>query len=266
MMKRLAFSLAIAAACWAQPALAPPQMGFIQDGANSLRPVLGVAGNFVLGDAAASGVISAAFSGTFGLLKTDSTLIAIDRQGLAIATVDAPGGPALFAFAADGAPALVYLAASNTLLRWDAGTFVPVAFDTASLSADRVVAIARPDASRAALIVRRNDTLWDVRVDVDSGQIASQAALNDIAGPVLMLSNGGLVFADSNGIVVRAVDGAGKHINARLPANFAFQQMGGEWIQIRDLDSPYSLALRITPGREQIFFLPEAAAALEVNP
>src|SRR5260221_14688765 len=64
-------------ALWAQ--IATPQIGFMQDGGNALRPVYGIAGNFVLGDSSAADVQAASFSGSFGMLKTASTLIVIDR-------------------------------------------------------------------------------------------------------------------------------------------------------------------------------------------
>ena len=91
-MKTVLLSLTLAAIASTQPALSPPQVGFLQDSANSLRPVFGIAGNFLMGDSTASDVVAAAFSGSFGILKTDSALIVTDRQGQRIATQDAPAG------------------------------------------------------------------------------------------------------------------------------------------------------------------------------
>src|SRR5437016_879447 len=127
-MKAFLIALSIApVALWAQ--LATPQIGFIQDSGNALRPVYGIAGNFVLGDSAAAGVQAASFSGSFGMLKTRSTLIVIDRQGQVVASQDAPAGPALFAFSRTGAPALAYLPDANVLLQWLDGVFQQVPLD-----------------------------------------------------------------------------------------------------------------------------------------
>jgi len=38
-MKSVVMAFLLAAAASAQPALAPPQVGFLEDGANSFRPV-----------------------------------------------------------------------------------------------------------------------------------------------------------------------------------------------------------------------------------
>src|SRR5258708_35406702 len=85
-------------------------------------------GNLRLGDSAAAGVQEASFSGSFGMLKTASTLIVIDRQGQVVASQDAPAGPALFAFSRTGTPALAYLADAGILLQWADGVFQQVSF------------------------------------------------------------------------------------------------------------------------------------------
>src|SRR5258708_38533019 len=101
-MKAFLIALSIApVALWAQ--LATPQIGFIQDSGNALRPVYGIAGNFVLGNSAAAGLQAASFSGSFGMLKTASTLIVIDRQRQVVVSQHVPAGPALLAFSRAGA-------------------------------------------------------------------------------------------------------------------------------------------------------------------
>jgi len=243
-MKALLITLSMTpVAMWAQ--LAPPQIGFIQDSGNALRPVYGLAGNFVLGDSVADNVESASFSGSFGMLKTTSTLAVIDRQGQFVASQDAPAGPALFAFSRNAAPALAYLSAANVLLQWSDGVFQQVPFASAT-----VLSIAVVEAGQAALILQRDDGLWDVRILLSTGETISQTALLGVAAPALMLATGELLYADANGIVVRKPDGSEKHIAAQLPSTFAFQQMGDGWIQIREY------AVRLTDGKEQFYALP----------
>ena len=244
-MKALLTLLSISAA-WAQTSLAPPQVGFTLDSGNAFRPVYGIAGNFVMGSTAATGVVSAAFSGSFGWMKTDSALLVTDRQGQVLASMDAPDGPALFAFTQGGAPSLAFLASTNALIQWNAGTFQQVArFD-----ASGVVSIAAPDAGHAALIVQRDDGLWDVRLLLATGEIASQTALPGLRAPVLMLATGDLIFTDADTLVIRRSNGA--VAQAFVPVCcVALQQMGDGWIQLG------KFALRITEGREQLYTLPE---------
>ena len=84
---------------WAQPAIAPPRLGFVQDSAHTLRPAYGAGGQLHSRTVRVPAtIVSEAFSGSIGLLKTDSSLAAFDSQGKLLASMDAPGGPALFAF------------------------------------------------------------------------------------------------------------------------------------------------------------------------
>ena len=234
-----------AASAWAQPALTPPHLGFIADSRDNLRPVYGIAGNFVVGAPAASGAISAAFSGSCGLLKTDKAVVAFDPQGKTLASIDAPAGAALFAFAPSGDAALIYVA--GTLIRYGAGRFIALHTDSAE-----VIAVAWPD----SLIVQRGDGLW--KLSLVNGTVRSQIALNGVTAPVLALPSGELVSGDAHGFVLTKPDGSQVLIAAKLPARFSLQQLGDGWVGISDAASPARFALRVTPGREGFYRIPEA--------
>jgi hypothetical protein len=210
-----------------------------------------------LGDPVTIGVISAAHSGSYGWVKTSSIVAVIDKAGAIVASTAATDGPALFAFTHSGEPALSYLTASNQLLTWKAGAFTAVPFDAAALAANTVLSIAAPDSDHAAVIVQRDDGLWDVRVQLATGEIDAQTALLGVAAPLLTFATGDLVYTDADGIVLRKPDGSERHISSRLPANFALQQMGEEWIQVQDTAGGREFAIRITKNREQSYELPE---------
>jgi hypothetical protein len=229
----------------------------MRDAADSLRPVYGIAGNFLVGDPVAIGVTSAAHSGSYGWVKTSSTVAVIDKAGAIVATSTVADGPALFAFTRTGEPALAYLAPSNQLLTWKAGAFTAVPFDATTLGANVVLSIAAPDSDHAAVIVQRDDGVWDVRVQLATGEIDAQTALLGVAAPVLMFESGDLVYTDANGIALRKPDGSERHISVRLPASFAFQQMGEGWLQVQDLAGGQQFAIRIAQNREQAYRLPE---------
>jgi hypothetical protein len=259
-MKALMAALSfLAVSAWAQPAIAPPQIGFIQDTAGTMRPVYGLAGNFLMGEPIAAGVISGAFSGSFGWTKTDSTVNVTDSQGQAIAAADAPDGPALFAFGSDGKPALAYLFLSNTLLQWSGAELTPVPLDGAAIAADAVLSIAAPDSDHAAMLVQRKDGVWDLRVLLATGEVDSQAALPAVTAPACMLANGDVVSRDDDSLVVHKVDGSVVHIAARLPDSFSLQQMGDRWLQLRDLGNGGQFAVRISKDREGYYALPEVS-------
>jgi hypothetical protein len=235
-------------AMWAQHSLTPPEVGFLVGSSGHVYAVSGLAGNFVLGRAAGSGIISAAFSGVFRMLKTDSALSVVNQRGRVVARMDAPPGPALFAFSANGSPAIAYFPQSKALLVWDGREFRP----GPEIDQD-VLAIG----SGGEFLVQRNGELWELQVDLRSGAIVSQAALPGIAAPVLLVSDGALVYRDSNALVLRRADGSEKHIAAHLPANIAFGQMGDAWVQITDLATGRLSALGLQAGKEAYYLLPE---------
>jgi hypothetical protein len=225
----------------------PPQMGFAGAADGTLRPVYGVAGNFILGPSVAGKVISQAFSGSLGLLKTESTLVAFDGQGRVLATKYAAAGPALFAFSPDGATAIAYIASSNTLVEWKADQLAAIPL---RLEPGTVLAVALPNAFEASLIVQREGEIWEVAS-------ASQRALVGVTAPLLALASGELVYSDAKGIVLRKPDNSEVHIAGRLPAKFSLQQMDSDWVQLSELDTARRFAIRVLAGREDIYQLPE---------
>jgi len=235
------------ACAWAQPAIAPPQIGYVQDRAGVFRPVLGIAGNFLLPDADAPVVTSAAFSGRFGLIKTDAVLAVTDVNAQIISEMAAPSGPALFAFTREGEPALAYLPNSSTLLQWNGAAFARLAFDLSGIGS--VLSIGAPDAEHAAFLVEREDQVWDVRVVLATGEPDSQAATT-YKPPVLMLASGVVVGRETGGFIIRRPDGRGIHLPAELPDISEVHQTGEEWVQAGNF------LVRTTAGKEGIFVLP----------
>jgi len=242
---------------WAQPSIAPPQLGFVEDSARALRPAYGLAGNFILGPSIAGEVLTEAFSGSLGLLKTESSLAAFDSQGKLVASMDVAPGPALFAFSPSGSMALAYIASSNELVEWRGSAFASVSLNHEDPMPDDVLAIAFPTPFEASLIVQRKDTIWKLNFPLGRVGEVSQNAVVGVHAPVLMLPSGELIYPDATGIVVRRSDASEVRIAAPLPASFSLQQMNQEWVQLTDLNSRARFAIRTTPGREGFYQLPE---------
>jgi hypothetical protein len=255
MKKSLVICFISLATLAAQTAIRPPQMGFALAADQSVRPVYGIAGSFILGPSVAAHALSQAFSGSLGLLKTDSTVTAFDAQGRVLGSTGAASGPALFAFSPDGVTALAYIASGNTLIEWSGGRFSTVPFRP---EAATVLGIAMPNAFEASLIVQRSAGIWELRLPFNHGRAASQQALPGVRAPLFALASGELVYGDSNGLMLRKADGSGLHIAAQLPASFSMQQMDSDWIQVADGGSTRRYAIRLTPGREGFYQLPEA--------
>jgi hypothetical protein len=243
---------------WAQPVIRPPQIGFMEDSAHNLRPAFGLAGNFMLGPPIVGKVVAEAFSGSIGLLKTDSSLSAFDSQGKVLASIDVGPGPALLAFSPTGGTAIAFIVASNQLVEWGGGAFAPMSLNFSEGRADSVLAIAFPTPSEASLIVQRKDGVWELSVQLDTLSTVSQTALSGVHAPLLKLPPGDLVYSDSGGIVVRRTDASEVHIPASLPANFSLQQMNVGWVELADLNTSRRFAVHTEAGREAIYRLPES--------
>jgi hypothetical protein len=241
----------------AQPVLAPPQLGFVDDNAHALRPVYGVTGNFILGPPVAGNIVSEAFSGSVGLLKTDSSLAAFDSRGKILASIDVTPGPALFAVSPGGNAALAYIASANALVAWSGSAFAHLPFHDEEAAPDTVLAVAYPTSLEASLMVQRNDTIWQIDVALGTAGIVSQSALAGVHAPLLALPSGDLVYRDAGGIAVRKTDGSEVHIAASVPASFSLQQMNRGWVQLTDLTSGARFAIHTAPGREGFYRLPE---------
>ena len=244
---RPALLLFCCAAALAQPAIRPPDVGTIRDSSGSLYTVTGIPGNFIAAEAGISGIISAAFSGSAGLLKTDAELVVMNAKNEVIERWTAPAGPALFAFDLTGAPALAYYSGA---LRGLGPKPTHFNLDGDVLS----VAAAGPD---AAAIVRRGDCLWSLRIALDSGTVG-ETLLPNISGPVFLLAGGGLLFTRESDIVLRGEGGAERTINAPFAVQ-AFESMGKDWIAIRESGGDRLFALHVTARALELYQVPEVA-------
>ncbi len=134
-----------------------------------------------------------------------------------------------------------------------------VPFDCQLFPPSAVLAISAPDRGHVAFLIQRDHGLGEVRVLIETGEADSQEALPGVDAPALRLSSGELIYTDANGIVIRKADATEIHLNAQLPASFSLAQMGAGWVELSDLASSARFAIRVTPGRERLYFLPEVS-------
>jgi len=240
--------LLLAVAAVAQPAIAPPAIGTVRDGSGGLHTVLGVAGNFIVNDAGISNAVSAAFSASAGLVKTGAEVLVLDSTGQITNRYTAPAGPALFAFDRTGAPALAYY--SGTLFQ-----FVNNQPTQVNWTGD-AVSIASAGPGSASAIVHRDDGLWHIRFALSDGSVENESHLIDVSGPVLLLPKGALLFARQNDLVVRDSNGAERLLPEAFDVD-SFEQMGKDWIAVREAGGGRLFALHITPLTLELYQIPD---------
>jgi hypothetical protein len=236
------------APAFAQTAISPPNVGIVRDSGGSVHAVNGIAGNFLLADTGISNAMSAAFSGSAGLIKTDTEVLVLDASYQVTARYDALSGPALFAFDASGAPALTYY--SGTLFRFHNDTLEPL-----NWSGD-AVAIALSGRRSAAVLVQRDGRLWNVRLSLASGEIEYEGLLAGVSGPAALLSDGALVYTDGNDVVVRDGAGTERRVASGIAVDY-FEQLGKDWLAIREAGGGRLFVLRVRPESLELYQVPE---------
>jgi hypothetical protein len=245
----------------AQSGFTPPRVGFIKDNGGGLRPVFGVAANFVLGEAIDTGVVTVAFSSRYGLAKKEKTLSVFDREGRLLCQRPAPRGPAVFAISASGSEALALFQQTSQVIRlWNCRAS-PVLVDPQDLARE-VLSFAVFGRDRLAFVLRREGLFWLLEASLSTGRSLQQTALPGVSAPVLLRSDGTLLFADGEELVVRKVDGAERRISVGSSAA-SLDEMGDGWVHVLEAGDDGSpaghLALRLLEDREELYRLPEAA-------
>jgi hypothetical protein len=98
---KFVFAFMLAACCAGQ--ISPPLIGYVRTSGRELRPVYGVAGAFLTGEAIDRDVLSSSFSVRVGLVKKDHELL-VYREQTIVRRHAVPPGPARFGFTAAGEP------------------------------------------------------------------------------------------------------------------------------------------------------------------
>lgn len=240
---KLALILTLAGCAGAQTTLEPARIGRMVDPAGSLRPVSGVAGNFIVGSPLQSRVLGSACGRDVCLAKTDSAVVSDSGA------VEAPPGPALISI--HDSEAVLYFVESRQLARWRAGQLVIL---DSSIDGD-VLAI-RDGPSGVELAVRRDSGVWIVAADN-----SALSFLTEGGGPVLLL-DGAAVYATADQLVLRRDDGSEMRYDAAgVTALFA---LGEGYVQATARGTIY--ALKTSAGREQLFVLPQPPAPWRPRP
>lgn len=223
---------------WTAAALAqsftPPLAGVVRDSRNQVRRVHGIAGNFLVSSDAVSEARSAAFSGRFGLLKSEDSVITIDQDGKVLDAAPAPAGDALFAFDREGVPALAYFPETREVRDFKRG-------ETRLMEVDGVVGL-----GVSAMLVFEQKRLW-LRRGGGTALVSDEEF--EAPPPSLLLADGTVIHASGAELIVTAADGGSRR--ARLDeACLRLEQMSDGWVQA----APRT-ALRLADLR--IYRLPE---------
>jgi len=250
-MVRLLVGAILALAGWAQWQAGAPRIGCVLDPNGGLRPLWGIAGNFVAGERLAEGVISAACRDGRAVVKLDGELLLVDERGVVSGRWQAPPGPALFAHDAAGRPALVYFPEEGLLCRLRGEGLEPLrSFE------DEVAAIAWLGQDKALRAVRRHGGIE--LVEFAPHDPASDVPVQTLPwdGPVLALEGGRLLLGDRSQLLLRQADGSFR--SYPMPALVTgLRTLGDGWVEVELAARPQRIAVRIAGEEVALFALPE---------
>jgi hypothetical protein len=158
-MRHVAF---FACAFWCTAQLSPPVIGYVRTSASELRPVLGVAGAFVLGETLERDVLSASFTSASGLVKKEREVL-FYRAGKFVSRHDAPAGIAVFSFTSRGEPAAARFE-NGECHEWRGGEFVPADQITCgdNASVDQVADDWLALRGENGILLKRGDRTWQL--------------------------------------------------------------------------------------------------------
>ena len=251
-MKRVILFLAFAPLC--ALAIDVPRVGYSRDAQGMVRPIDGVAGNFLLGDPLADdAAVAFAWSGTFGIRKTDTALEWWDSAGMRVDGIDFPAGDVVIGFDRAGrSSALIYSTSSQKLSevsldQWRLRlTEVPVSL---SASTEEVLALVNGRSS-IDVAVRRPEGIFIVTFDRASGSRLGEVALTRDASRLVLAVDGSIVGIDGTTLWLRRVDGS--EWNTDTGVTLAdLSLIGREWIQ----SGAYALRIGNEP---RLYQIPEA--------
>lgn len=254
-MRASALILCAAISAWAQSGVSEPRIGMIRDTAGLLRPVSGIAGNFVVRDSLTSAVSAFAFSGQIGIAKLDASTVVMDASGKVISATDSPSGPAVFGFSPDGTAAIAYYALDGSFARWLTDAWTPLVLDP-QIFGGALLSINTPDADHIAAVVQHARWRTLLRVRISDNAVESSELLPG-TGDVLLCANGSLISAEKTGIIIRDPNAIENRLAVTERVN-SLAQMGTEWVQVGTAGGRF-FALRIRAGSTQIFALPGVA-------
>lgn len=223
------------AAC-GQPSLLLPRAGCLVD-AGRFTPVLGVAGNFILGKTEQGDVLAAACASSLTLLKTERALLARDERGRTLGEWPLPG-VALLSISPSGTQAVLHLPASREWYRTDGFTLELLAMPP---EGGEALAIALGDNGEIWVLERETSGIWRRRISL-AGQRMEEDRIESLPSPFLLLPNGTLLSAES------------LPPGASSPA-VAMTRMGDDWVEVRTGHGRF--ALRWRAPDKTLYRLPE---------
>ena len=261
-MHRAAIFLVLwASSVAAEPNLSAPLLGMARDSHNQLRPVHGLAGNFVPRGAIGGEALDWAFGGSGGLVMTDAELLVLDANGSVMRHRAAPRSNAVLG------PDSAFF--PKTCEVWQARAQADITVDPAAIGGS-VIALGEASRGEIEMAVCRANHLWLLNIDARNGMVTRELAPGGAIGEqacapardaTFLLLDGRMILLAAQELLVQTASGAERRMP--IPASHSMQphihRAGNNWVQIEIPGAPSKL-VRITGRDEKLYSFPALEA------
>jgi hypothetical protein len=248
--------IALLAGAAAAGELRAPLVGYLSGGSGELRPVVGVAGSFIVREPILGKVRAAAFAGNFGVVDTGEELLLVDTDLEVLGRASLPATASHLGVARDGRLGVAYLPDTEELCRLEPGREAGLSC-VAVAPGGKVQALGLGAGRTVLLATEHGSQLWLAEVDLRTGRTLRESLLPGVTAPLWLLGADRVLYRQDGEIVLRLPGGAETRIVAPAPAE-GFEAMGEGWVRLRSAGGGI-WALRVTGGELELFCLPESA-------
>ena len=223
MYSKFLLAALFAGGAFAAGLLEAPYRGCILDG-SGVRFVHGLRGSFAATESTLDGALSAACSDRYTVVKTQASMLVLDRGGNVVSSEQTPGGPALIAFNDRDEPAFAYLPEAREFRRWASERWstieTPVNGDVLAIAA----------AGDTLVILRRRDErLWLTRTR--DGAITADEPIHGSATAAMILPDGSVLLASGATLRLRTPEGVEREFE--MPSAIrSMTLMSAGWIAV----------------------------------
>ena len=236
-----------------------PRIGVVREPDGSVRPLLGLPANLIVGEPLSiDPALAAAFSDQAGLLLLNGRLELISLDGSMISSYPTGDITAILDIAGGPDTALAWLPSTGKFVRWDGRRFIDSPFDASRLGGS-IRAVRLLDSAHAELLVAHADTLERIYISIADGSLVRSEPLPE-AGESAFQTDSFLLFHDAFGLALRGPDG----VMRTLPipeTDLLFEKSGKHWLHIISPSGARQWMLHLDPHNPVLSELPGAPVA-----
>ena len=233
-----------------------PRVGILRCADRTVRPILGLQDNFILGDAVFASADAVSFSDRGGLAASNGSVYVVAPSGHVLGQYSSSERHPVLSIERDLTTAIAYLPSEQTLLRWNGRSFSPVRLATAA-SFGTISSIELQDTDSARLLATTPDNnVSEITVSLDTGQTASVRLLPSIQGPAFLYDSL-VLFQDKEGLEIEAANGARRTLSIAAE-HLVVERMASQWLHITSSDTKQSWALNLSGGTLHLSEIPAA--------